>query len=164
MKHFLQMGIVAKTSLTPTECGVYWEDCVRLNWKLNVWNTLMKNIKNNWNSKICGEFFLMFFPLNFKGSKSKSKRNSKMWWNGTQNIYILIFMVLCIYGSFPLSHLLAFKPFLGSLFPPKCTAEGSFELGRGGVCEKSGHKICLSTPILNSIFCVFSPSWSNMWA
>lgn len=87
-----------------------------------------------------------------------------MWWNGTQNIYILIFMVLCIYGSFLLSHLVAFRPFLGSLFPPKCITEGSFELGRGGVCEKSEYKICLSTPTLNFIFCAFFLSWNNFWA
>lgn len=101
--------------------------------------------------------------LSFKGNALKSKRNSKMWWNRTQNIYIWIFMVLCTYGSFSLSHLLAFKSFLGPCFPPKCITEGSFELGRGGVCEKSGYEICLSTPILNWIFCVFS-SWNNLWA
>lgn len=69
-----------------------------------------------------------------------------MWWNGTSNIYILIFMVLCIYGSFSLSHLLDFKPFLGSLFPPKCLTEGSFELGGVGFVRRVGTKSSFPHP------------------
>lgn len=41
-----------------------------------------------------------------------------MWQNGTQNIYILIFMVPCICESFSSSHLLAFKAFLSRLLVP----------------------------------------------
>lgn len=71
--------------------------------------------------------------------KSKKQQNVMKW--NPKHLY-LNFHGPHIYGSFSLSHLLAFKPFLGSsFFPCKCVTEGFLELGRGGVCEKSGYKI-----------------------
>ena len=101
--------------------------------------------------------------LNFKGNEVKKQESSKMWQNGTQNIYILNFMMLCIYRSFSLSHLLALKPFVGSFFfPPKCFAEGFFELGRSGVCEAWVHNLPFYPHIQSFVYS--SPSWNDFGA
>ena len=105
------------------------------------------------------EFFFPFAlkdGLNFKGNEVKSKKNSKMWWNGTQNIYILIFMVLCILWIFSPKPSACFKAiFRLLLVPSKMYYWGLLWVGQGWGLWGLGTKSSFPHPCSN--FCVFSP-------
>ena len=94
--------------------------------------------------------------LNFKGNEVKSKKNSKMWWNGTQNIYILIFMVLCILWIFSPKPSACFKAiFRLLLVPSKMYYWELLWVGKGWGLWGLGTKSSFPHPYSN--FCVFSP-------
>ena len=124
----------------------------------------MGNNQNNWNSEICGIFpFALKDGLNFKGNEVKSKKNSKMWWNGTPNIYILIFMVLCILWIVPPKPSACFKAIFRLLLVPSKMYYWGLWVGKGWGLWGLGYKIFLSTPIFK-VLCVLPPSWNHFRA